>query len=282
VTVYSHVTDANGGSTTNSFLLTITPVNDAPTISAIGPQTINEDTVLGPVSFTVGDVETPASSLSVSAASSNPSLVPSGNVILGGSGAVRTLTLTPATNLFASAMISITVSDGTSNTIGTFSLTVNSINDLPTMSALPNRTIDEDNGTGAMSFTLGDVETPVASLTLTGASTNTTLVPVSAIVFGGSGGNRTVAVTPAPDQSGTTLITVTVEGARRSAPSVKSLPNKRFVYPVGASSGPLGALQLASVTSPRRGVARSWLQEEARKSPSAFSSSMMIRPFAAR
>ena len=54
------------------------------------------------------------------------------------------------------------------------------------------------------------METTAGSLTLTKASTNTTLVPLSGIVFGGSGASRTVTVTPAADQNGTATITVTV------------------------------------------------------------------------
>src|SRR5262249_27902582 len=68
-----------------------------------------------------------------------------------------------------------------------------------------------NGNTGALSFTVGDAETPVGSLTLSGGSSNTTLVPLSGIVFGGSGANRTVTVTPATGQSGTATITLTVQ-----------------------------------------------------------------------
>jgi hypothetical protein len=45
---------------------------------------------------------------------------------------------------------------------------------------------------------------------LSGGSSNTTVVPVSNIVFGGSGASRTVTVTPASGQSGVLTITVSV------------------------------------------------------------------------
>src|SRR6185436_4183814 len=44
-------------------------------------------------------------------------------------------------------------------------------------------------------------------------------VPVSNIVFGGSGANRTITVTPAAGQTGTATITVTVSDGQASAPT---------------------------------------------------------------
>src|SRR5204863_3091826 len=103
----------------------VTPVNDAPTISDIADQTTAEDTATGAIAFTIGDVETLAADLTVTGTSSNPTLVPSANIVFGGSGASRTVTVTPALNQFGSATITATVSDG-SLTVGTsFVVTVN-------------------------------------------------------------------------------------------------------------------------------------------------------------
>ena len=210
-TIFYYVTDADGSSTTNSFVLTVTPVNDSPTVSDVGNQTINEDTSLTSINFTVGDVETPASSLNVTATSSNPTLVPSGSILITGPGNVKTLSLTPTTNQFGTATITLQVSDGNLVATDTFTLTVNSVNDLPVIT--PNfgaQTINEDTQTGALSFSYSDVETPVASLGLTASSSNPTLVPTSNISFGGAGGSRTVTVSPAPDRFGTATITIFV------------------------------------------------------------------------
>ena len=84
----------------------------------------------------------------------------------------------------------------------TFVLTVTSVNDLPTISDIADQTIAEDAPTGALAFTVGDVETAAADLTVTGSSSNTALVPNANIVFGGSGANRTVTVTPRRTSSG--------------------------------------------------------------------------------
>ncbi len=59
----------------------------------------------------------------------------------------------------------------------TFVLTVTSVNDLPTISDIGDQGISEDGNTGDLAFTVGDVETPVANLTLSGSSDNLALVP---------------------------------------------------------------------------------------------------------
>ena len=80
----------------------------------------------------------------------------------------------------------------------------------PIISDIRNQTTNEDTPTGAIPFTVNDNETPAANLVVTGTSSNTTLVPNGSIVFGGSGTNRTVTITPAANQYGSTTITVTV------------------------------------------------------------------------
>ncbi|CAG0935949.1 hypothetical protein TFLX_04803 [Thermoflexales bacterium] len=107
-------------------------VTSTPTISPLDDQTTAEDTPLGPLAFTVGDVETPANALTLSAASSNPALIPLSNIIFGGSDANRNVTITPAANQLGQATITITVSDTDGGTASdSFALTVTPINDAP-------------------------------------------------------------------------------------------------------------------------------------------------------
>jgi subtilisin family serine protease/PKD repeat protein len=100
------------------------PVNPAPTISSIADQSIVANASTGALSFTIGDAETAASSLTVTGSSSNQSLVPNANIVFGGNAASRTVTVTPATNQTGTATITLTVSDGALATSGSFSLTV--------------------------------------------------------------------------------------------------------------------------------------------------------------
>lgn len=104
------------------------PANTAPTVSAIGDQSIGQDTSAAGLAFAIGDAETDAGSLQVTATSSDTSLLPASNVVLGGSGANRTLTLTPAESATGSATVAVTVTDpqGQSATRN-FQLTVNAV-----------------------------------------------------------------------------------------------------------------------------------------------------------
>jgi hypothetical protein len=204
-------------STPTSFVLTVNSVNDAPTISDIANQSTNEDVATGPISFTVGDIETAAGSLTVSGSSSDQTLVPNANITFGGSGANRTVMVTPAANQFGTATITIQVSDGTSSAQDTFVLTVNSVNDAPLISNIPDQVTAYNTAKGPITFNVGDVETPAGSLTLSANSSNPTIVLVSNIVFGGSGASRTVTVTPAAGQYGTVTLTVTVSDGAATA-----------------------------------------------------------------
>jgi gliding motility-associated-like protein len=202
----------NDGTTTTptNFDVIVTPVNTAPTITAIANQTINEDGSTGVLTFTIGDVDDAVGSLTVTGASSNEAIIPNTNIAIGGSGASRNVTVTPLPNQNGPVVITLTVSDGTASTNGTFNVTVNPVNDVPTITPILDQTIGENSTTGALSFTVGDIDNPPASLTLTRSSSVTTLIPNANIVFGGSGTNRTVTVTPAANQNGTSNITITV------------------------------------------------------------------------
>ena len=99
--------------------------NNAPGISSLPSLTINENTSTGALAFTVGDAETAAGSLTVTGSSSNPALVPTATIALGGSGASRTVTVTPAAQQDGTAVITLSVSDGSATSSSSFLLTVN-------------------------------------------------------------------------------------------------------------------------------------------------------------
>ncbi len=183
----------------------------APTITAIGAVSIDEDTASPHLAFTIGDADTAVSSLVVTAASNSPALVandPSA-LALGGSGASRWLVVTPAADQFGTAVITVTVSDGAQTASRPFTLTVASVNDPPTIAAIAAKTTAEDTAL-AVTVTIADVDTPLASLGLQATSSNQVLVPAGNVVFTGSGATRTATITPAADQWGTTTIGIAV------------------------------------------------------------------------
>src|SRR5690606_321941 len=116
-----------------------------PTISTITDKTINEDTATDTIDFTIYDEQTDANSLGLSKSSSNPTLVPDSNIVLGGSGENRTVKITPAADEYGTTTITLTVSDGTLSSQTSFDLTVIPVNDMPSFTTGPNITSAEDD-----------------------------------------------------------------------------------------------------------------------------------------
>jgi hypothetical protein len=95
--------------------------------------------------------------------------------------------------------------------------TVNAFNLAPALSDVTNRTVPVNAGTGAIAFTISDAETAPQHLTLSASSSDISLVKPSSIVFGGTGTNRTVTVTPESNRLGSAVITLTVNDGTRTA-----------------------------------------------------------------
>ncbi len=128
--------------------------NTAPTISDITNKTTAQNTSTGAIAFTVGDTETAAASLNVTRSSSNTTLVPNANIVLGGSGANRTVTITPAAGQSGTATITLTVTDGGSATASdTFVLTVTPDTTPPTVvSVVRHSPAGQTVGAGPVTF----------------------------------------------------------------------------------------------------------------------------------
>jgi ABC-type uncharacterized transport system substrate-binding protein len=122
----------------------------------------------------------------------------------------------PTTVGVVTGEISIANDDSDENPYN-FNIAANAVNDTPVISDIANQTTNEDTATAAIDFTISDAVTAAGDLTLTGSSSNTTLVSDANIVFGGSDGNRTVTVTPLANQSGSATITVTVSDGSLTA-----------------------------------------------------------------
>jgi hypothetical protein len=105
------------------------PANQRPTISQIPPQVTDGSRQVGPISFTVGDAETQSQDLQVNAVSSDQAIVPAANIVLGGTGADRTVRLTTATPPKpGQATITLVVTDGGALTASaSFTVTVSPI-----------------------------------------------------------------------------------------------------------------------------------------------------------
>ena len=225
---YVATTDGSSYGTTGTInydLVTVSgtpfpPDNYPPTISALSNQTVRVNQSSPALPFTVLDDQTPAASLTLAAASSNPAVVPTANIVFGGSGSSRTVTVTAGSQA-GSSLVTVYVMDtgGASNSTS-FTVTVLAANTAPLISAISCTNTLPNTAAPPIAFTVGDLETPAAGLALSGLSANTALVPNANIGFGGSGSNRTVTITPAGGQAGVAPITVTVSDGTNTASSL--------------------------------------------------------------
>ena len=134
VSVQVDVDDGNGGTDSETFALTVTPVNDAP-VAAADAVTTDEDVAAAiPVLDNDGDVDGDALSVSSFTQGANGSVVQSGT----------SLTYTPNPDFNGSDSFSYTVADGNGGSAeATVSVTVTPVNDVPVATAEA-VTTDED------------------------------------------------------------------------------------------------------------------------------------------
>src|SRR5690606_2167093 len=83
-------------------------INEAPTISDTTDKTTPEDTAIV-VDFTISDDSALSCATDVSAGSSDITVVPVANIVLGGTAPACTATITPAADLFGSTTITLEV-----------------------------------------------------------------------------------------------------------------------------------------------------------------------------
>src|SRR5262249_1959463 len=135
--------------------------------------------------------------------------LPPSNVVFGGSGANRTVTLTAGAQPGTATLTIYVIDTGGRSNSTSFTVAVLPLNTAPYISTLSWTNTVISTPTLPIAFTIGDLETSAKNLVLSATSGNPALVPDANINFGGSDSNRTVALTPAPGQSGVAPITLT-------------------------------------------------------------------------
>jgi Ca2+-binding RTX toxin-like protein len=126
-------------------------------------------------------------------------------------------------NASGSASVTVVLKDGGGTANGgqdtsapaIFTISVTAVNDLPTITVAAGGQALSDNS-GRINLLIADVETPAASLTLSASSSNTQLVPIGNITFGGAGANRTATIRTAAGQTGSAVITLRVSDGQLS------------------------------------------------------------------
>ena len=246
----------NDGQTQNntamrSFTATVNGVvNQPPTLGAISNVTISEDAAQQTVTLTeIGSGSTNENqALTVTVVSSNPSLIPTPTITYASPNTSGTLRFTPAVNATGTATITVTVNDGglVNNLLSrTFTVTVNPLNDVPTLSALSNLSLNVNAGQQTVS--LAGISSGAANesqaLTVTVASSNSGLIPTPTVAYTSPNATGSLQFTPISNLTGTATITVTVNDGQaqnntvlRSFIVTVAVPSTQTIY-VQAESG---------------------------------------------
>jgi len=215
----------NGGddlSPEQTFVIDVAPVNDAPSITLGGDQSVPEDAGLqSVVGFATGfspggGPDEAGQAIAEFVVTNDNSGLFATQPSIDASGA---LTYTPLVDANGSATVTVQVRDEGGSANGgndlspeqTFVIDVTPVNDDPVVIAPIAQSLDEDTGSGELMFAVSDVETAADALSVTASSDNQALIPDGNITLGGSGGNRTIQFTPALDANGGATITLAVD-----------------------------------------------------------------------
>jgi len=181
-------------------------------VTDISDTTTSED-VDKVVSFQISDATNTVAcnSTYLSMTSTVTSLVANAGVTWGGTYPNCTATISPTANQNGSTTIKIILTSGPASDFDTFALGVSAVNDVPTISNISNQTTDFSKEL-SVSFTISDVEDTLScnSSFLTMTSSDTALVPNTAVDWSGTGGNCTAIIAPIINKEGSSTITLVV------------------------------------------------------------------------
>jgi hypothetical protein len=207
-----------------SFQVTVTPVNDAPTLDLISDVAVDEDTVTFEVplaGITAGGAE--QQSLRITAISADRTLVPDPQVVYSSANANGSLVFSPVSHQYGTASITVVVEDAgfdgdfatpadNARMVREFAVHIRPINDPPYFLPLSDIVLPEDFSPleipleGVSSgFNESDLLRVFASAEPAG------IVTIHEVTLSGAAGR--LVLLPVADQSGRTVITVTLEDA---------------------------------------------------------------------
>ncbi|NBO39040.1 tandem-95 repeat protein [bacterium] len=193
-----------------NFSISVNDTPEPPSVSSVTNKQTNEDTPLTITGINIADVDSQLSCAgSLTATSSNQGLVQNTGLVIGGSNNSCTLTINPLLNQSGTAQITLLVSDGTLTSSTQFTLTVNAVNDAPTISSISNMSVEESTSPSAVLFTIADVDSNVScDQNVSVSSNNQSLIRNTDLHITGSAQSCSLSMTLVPQVNGTATITL--------------------------------------------------------------------------
>jgi hypothetical protein len=248
VKIHDNGGTAGGGqdtSATQTFTITVNPVNDPPSFTKGADDAVNEDsgarTVPGwATNISAGPPDESGQTVAFQATNDNnalfavqPAIDPTGQ-----------LTYTPAPDANGSATVTVTAQDngGGANTSApqTFTITVNPINDAPSFTKGADQSAEDTAGPQvvvgwATNLSAGPADESGQVLTFQTSVSDPALFAVQPAIDGATG---TLTYTPAPGTVGTATVTVTLTDDGGTANGgVDTAPSQTFTITITSSSG---------------------------------------------
>jgi hypothetical protein len=203
--------------------ITITPVNDAPTLNPISDVSALESAPLQTVNLagiSAGPADENEQIVTVTATSSNPALIANPAVSYTSPNATGSLSFTPTAGMIGSAIITVTVSDNGSveapnatTFTRTFVVFIGPVNHRPTLDQPASISILEDAAPQTVSLTgisAGAAEESEQTLTVTATSSNPALIANPTVSYTSRAATGSLNFTPVANANGTATITVRV------------------------------------------------------------------------
>ena len=162
--------------------------------------------------FTVKSATTDPATLTVTAKSQDTSILPDANLVPGGSGQNRTLTITPKTNELRPVTVKITVADAGGSATTDLAVTITPVNQAPTI-ALSTNTVYTSAGviTAQLTATVADFDNLASDLRVVVSSSDESIVSSNNVFFASTtAAARNFTVVPSGAASGQATLTFKV------------------------------------------------------------------------
>src|SRR5688572_28697335 len=229
-------------------------VNAPPSINGIPTQFVEQEGWLT-IPFRVGDVETPAQFLHVTASVDNPQILPLNRITFHGTGADRSVTLAPPVGPAGPVQVTLTVFDANDTPTSTsFTVFVTAANSPPTIDPVEDRIVAEDSRfqsillSGISAGSLDEFEL----VSIVAHSSRPDIIPDPQVLYPAGTDKAYLYFRPVANAYGTTYISVVLDDGQPK----NNLYTETFaitVVPVNdpPTFGPLYAVRMAedSVTS---------------------------------
>ncbi len=194
---------------------TVLIIDDAPAapvfVNTVGPQIAMAGYVNSRITLTINDNDSLLSSLTLSASSADPDILPNSAFAFGGTDGNRWMTIQPPVDTSDTTIVTVRVSDGVLSSTMSFPVMM-AVNVDPVVS--PDTFPDHEvliNGTDVIAFKANDPDALPKPLSVTVLSSDLTLLPANRITVANNGGDYTVSLSPAPTRFGAVTVTILVD-----------------------------------------------------------------------